>query len=129
MTNPEERIDSRPLIMRNLVWDMFPHTSQTRDVVGCLGLVQSSPECFDMEHVAAHNRMVPLLQINQPLSGIAKLAIDVLTGVMLGPLDSDTEYVPLTREVIEQIVRASTVGIMAYLLDEQVVQVNDGLSC
>lgn len=125
MTNIEG-IDARPLLTRRLAWDMLPH-DLSPVVLRRLELVPPSEEGETLEHVDSHHRLDPLLDIECHLRPILPLVKDILCAAML--VDQDAEYAsptPLTEEVVSEIVRASCVGVLAHLVNQEVVQVNDG---
>jgi len=121
--NNIENIDARPLLTRRLAWDMLPHMYSSI-VLSRLGLVPPGDEGEDLEHEDSHQRLDPLLNIECHLRPILPLVKDVICAAML--VDQDGSPTPLNEEVVGEIVRASCVGVLAHLVEQQVVQVNDG---
>lgn len=122
-----EGIDARPLLTRRLAWDMLPH-AVTPHVLAKLGLVPASPDNEELEHHDSHRRMIPLMDIEVQLSCVLGIVKDVMCAAMLGDQD-DEPAAPLSEEAVGEIVRASCVGVLAHLVNTEVVQVNDGLKC
>lgn len=121
--NNIENIDARPLLTRRLAWDMLPHM-YTSIVLNRLGMVPPGDEGEDLEHEDSHHRLDPLLSIECHLRPILPLVKNVICAAML--VDQDGSPTPLNEEVVGEIVRASCVGVLAHLVEQQVVQVNDG---
>lgn len=122
-----EGIDARPLLTRRMAWDMLPHYL-TPAVLKRLGMVPPDDDSQELEHKDSHRRLDPLLEIEDQLVPVLAVAKQVLCGAMLTDQEDDCEQ-PLTEEAVGEIVRASCVGILAHLVNTQVVQVNDGLKC
>lgn len=118
-----EGIDARPLLTRRLAWDMLPHMISPV-VLHRLGMVPPSEEGEELEHEDSHKRLDPLLNIESYLRPILPLVKDVICAAML--VDQDGSPNPLNEEVVTEIVRASCVGMLAHLVNQEVVQVNDG---
>jgi len=124
--NNKEGIDARLLLTRRLAWDMLPH-SLPPSVLRRLGLVPASEEGEEMEHVASHLRLDQLVGIEQQLKPVLPIVKDIMCAAMLVDLDGSSAF--LNEEEIGEIVRASCVGMLAHLVNLEVVQVNDGLRC
>jgi hypothetical protein len=124
--NNIEGIDARPLLTRRMAWDMLPHYLSPV-VLRRMDLVPPGDEGEDMEHEDSHRRLDPLLEIEPYLRPILPVVKAVICAAML--VESDAECIsptPLTEEVVSEIVRASCVGLLAHLVSQEVVQVNDG---
>lgn len=119
-----DAIDARPLLTRRMAWDMMPH-SLSPAVLHRLGMVPPSEECEVLEHNDSHYRLDPLLQIEPYLRPVLPIIRDIICAAMLVDLD-DESATPLTMRDIGEIVRASCVGVLAHLVDQEVVQVNEG---
>lgn len=117
-----EAIDARPLLTRRLAWDMLPH-SLTPSALRRLGLVPPCEEGEEMEHAESHRRLDPLLAIEHQLKPVLPLVKNIMCAAML--VDLDGSSASLNEEEIGEIVRASCVGILAHLVDQEVVQIND----
>jgi len=122
MTNIEG-IDAIPLLTRRLAWDMLPHL-YSPIVLRRLELLPPGDEGEDLEHEDSHRRLDPLLAIEPYLRPILPIVKDVICAAML--VDEDGSPTPLNEEVVGEIVRASCVGVLAHLVNQEVVQVNDG---
>ena len=123
MSYSTEGIDARPLLTRRLAWDMLPHYLSPV-VLNRLGMVPPSEEGEDLEHDDSHRRLDPLLDIEHHLRPVLPIVKDVLCAAML--VDQDGSPNALTEDVVGEIVRASCVGMLAHLVQLEVVQVNDG---
>ncbi len=121
--NNTEGIDARPLLTRRLAWDMLPHTI-TPVVLDRLGMVPPGDDGQAMEHEDSHKRLDPLFDIECYLRPILPIVKDVICAAML--VDQDGSPNALDAEVVGEIVRASCVGMLAHLVNQEVVQVNDG---
>jgi len=124
--NNIEGIDARPLLTRRLAWDMLPH-SLTPAVLQRLGMVPPCEEGEELEHIASHHRLDPLIEIEDQLLPVLTVVKDIMCAAML--VDLDESPTSLNEAEIGEIVRASCVGMLAHLVNVQVVQVNDGLRC
>lgn len=122
-----EGIDARPLLTRRLAWDMLPH-HLTPLVLSKLGLVPASADNEELEHHDSHVRLAPLLDIEEHLTCVLEVVKDIMCAAMLVNQDEEPAA-PLSQEVVGEIVRASCVGMLAHLVNTEVVQVNDGLKC
>jgi hypothetical protein len=122
MSYSTEGIDARPLLTRRLAWDMLPHFV-TPLVLHRLGMVPPSDEGEDLEHDDSHKRLDPLLGIECHLRPVLPIITDVLRAAILADQDLDRA---LTEDVVGEIVRASCVGVLAHLVNLDVVQVKDG---
>jgi hypothetical protein len=121
--NNIEGIDARPLVTRRLAWDMLPHLYSPL-VLRRLELIPPGDEGQDLEHEDSHRRLDSVLAIEPHLRPILPIVKDVICAAML--VDEDGSPTPLNVEVVSEIVRASCAGILAHLVDQEVVQVNDG---
>lgn len=121
-----EGLDARPLLTRRLAWDMLPHYL-TPAVLKRLGMVPPGQDSQVLEHWDSHQRLDPLVEIEDHLIPVLAIVKEVLCGAML--VDQDDEPQLLTEEAVGEIARASCVGMLAHLVNTQVVQVNDGLKC
>lgn len=119
-----EGIDARPLLTRRLAWDMLPHDI-TPVVLRKLGMVPPCEEGEELEHHESHRRLDPLIEIEDQLRPVISVAKQIMSAAMLGHPDGP----PLNEEVVGEIVRASCVGMLAHLVNLEVVQVNDSLRC
>jgi hypothetical protein len=120
--------DARPMVKRQLAWDMLPHEIVPQTLAH-LGMTPPGPDSQELEHADAHERMIPLLHIQRHIVPAIAIATEVISGVMLehhedcnDPSLSDS----LSDEWVGEIVRASVVGVLSYLLNERVLLVNDG---
>lgn len=116
--------DARPMVKRQLAWDMLPHEI-VPDILARLGMVPPGPDGQALEHGDAHERMVPLRQIQCHIVPAIAIATEVISGAMLEN-PGVNEGPPLSDEGIGEIVRASVVGVLSQLIHERVLLVNDG---
>lgn len=73
----EGLISVKPLIMRQLVWDMIPH-EDVNEVMQSLHLLPGSEENFELEHLDAHKRDF-VIQPNSPVvMQIIGMAVEVI---------------------------------------------------
>lgn len=118
-----EGIDARPLLTRRMAWDMLPHDLPPV-VLRRMALVPPGDEGEDLEHADSHQRLAPLFAIEPHLRPILPIVKDIMCAAML--VDQDGSPNALTEDVVGEIVRASCVGLLAHLVAQEVVQVNDG---
>jgi hypothetical protein len=118
-------IDARPLLTRRLAWDMLPHC-YTPLVLNRLGMVPASEEGEDLEHDDSHRRLDPLVNIEPQMRPILEIVTNILCAAML--VDEDDSPHTLNEEVVGEIARASCVGMLAHLVNTEVVQVKDRAS-
>jgi hypothetical protein len=121
--NNIEGIDAAPLLTRRLAWDMLPHMISPV-VLHRLGMLSPGDDGVVLEHEDSHRRLDPLLDIECHLRPILPIVKDIMCAAML--VDQDGSPHALSEEVVGEIVRASCVGMLSHLVDQQVVQVNDG---
>ena len=123
MSHSPEGIDARPLLTRRLAWDMLPHT-YTPLVLHRLGMVPASDEGEDLEHYDSHRRLDPLIEIEPQMQPILDIVTKVMCAAML--VDEDGSPHTLNEEVVGEIARASCVGMLSHLVDNELVHVYDG---
>lgn len=123
--NNTEGVDARPLLTRRMAWDMLPH-DLSPVVLRRMELVPPGDEGEDLEHGDSHHRLEPLFAIEPYLRPILPIVKDVMCAAML--VDQDGSPNDLTEDIVGEIVRATCVGMLAHLVEQQVVQVNDGCS-
>lgn len=121
--NNIEGIDARPLLTRRMAWDMLPH-DLSPVVLRRMSMIPPDDQGERLEHLASHRRLDPLLVIEPHLRPILPIVKDIMCAAML--VDQDGSPNALTEDVVSEIVRASCVGLLAHLVEQQVVQVNDG---
>jgi hypothetical protein len=116
--------DARPVVKRQLAWDMLCHDDVPL-FLQRIGMTPPAPEGARIEHADAHKRMIPLAQIQDHLRPVLSLATEVICGAML---ESQGEQACrcFSSENVGEIVRASVIGVLSHLFNEEVVQVNDG---
>lgn len=127
----EQRLDPRPLLLKRMVWDIFPHDPDVvRDVQIKLGLVPDADGGLDVEHDASDtriNRVAPLSIALKQLTGYAAEVIGQYLILMLASAAEDGEvevpegfhesFANQNREIIFE----STYAILCHLMDTGVL--------
>lgn len=123
--NEPEHVDIGKILRRRMCWDIVP-CEHVEDSLIANGLVPGSEEGNEIEHLASHRRLDALAPINQWVLLSSKIAGEVLGTAILeshenGLSESDTQA---HRLQCVQLVQAGTQAVLASLIDQQVVFVN-----
>ena len=128
---PELMIDPRPLLLKRLVWDIFPHDPDVvREAQHRLGLIPDDAEGLEVEHSASDtrvNRVAPLTAALHTLSGYAAEVIGHYLVASLEATDDDAElpddefFGRFARQNSE-VIYDSVLAIIAHLMDTGVLE-------
>lgn len=125
---PQVTLYSPQMLAKRLLWDIVP-CDAVAVMVPLMNLLPSSEEVDEMEHQASHERMenvrqlMPLIETLTPLvSGITASAMLVNSGV-----NADAELALALKKQHSQVVRASSIAILANLLDMGIITYTDGV--
>lgn len=128
----EPALDPRPLMLKRMVWDIFPHDPEiVKAVQGQLGLVPDHADGLEMEHDASDtriNRVAPMSGVLETLSGYAAEVIGYyLLAVLQASADDDEEieipenfHATMARQNSE-VIFESAYAIIAHLMDTGVL--------
>lgn len=128
----EPALDPRPLMLRRMVWDIFPHdTEVVKDVQRKLGLVPDQPDGLEFEHDASDtriNRVAPMSKALETLSGYAAEVIGYFLLAMIEAQADDDEAVEVPDGFHQSFARQnsevifeSAYAIIAHLMDTGVL--------
>lgn len=87
----DEIIDLRPLVTRQMVWDMSPHDNTVLDVLRELELVPGTQEGLDIEHRESDERLNAVLPLADLVRIYAAIASEVFGALEFHPVDSEDE--------------------------------------
>jgi hypothetical protein len=127
----ETELDPRPLILKRMIWDVFPHEPEiVREVQNQLGLVPDGDEGLEVEHERSDERCtraMPLQEIIDTLSGIAAEAVGFYM-ISLVQAQTDEEisvhesFLKAYAKQNTEIISDGTFAIIAHLLDTGVLE-------
>jgi hypothetical protein len=126
----EPRLDPRPLLLKRMVWDVFPHDADVvREVQSRLGLVPDGAEGLEVEHRASDtriNRVAPLGNALETLSGYAAEVMgQYLVAVLESHSDDEVELPEGFHDAFatqnSEIIYDSTYAIICHLMDTGVL--------
>lgn len=127
--------DPRPYIIRNFIWDMFPHNMDMAKIQASMGLVPSDDDGLDVEHEQSDtrgNRAAPLASTLTKLSGYAaEVAGELAVAYMENKHGEAFNPPPGFKEAFAQqnaqIIDVATSAIFAHLLDTGVIEYGKAL--
>lgn len=125
-------LDPRPLMLKRMVWDIFPHdTDVVREVQRQLGLVPDQPDGLEMEHDASDTRINRVAPMSKALETLSEYAAGVIGYYLLAVLeasadDGDDIEVPegFLKSMYHQnseIIFESAYAIISHLMDTGVL--------
>lgn len=120
--------DLRPLITRQMCWDMVAH-DEVLTTLQELGMVLGSDEGMAMEHQDSHVRTAPIAPYAHVIRGCAEIAAKVYSAMYFHPVDPedlDGEIEDVKQrfdDQNEEIVTAAVTAVLAQLLDGGVIAV------
>lgn len=132
----EQKIDRRPLVIGDFIWDMFPHqldSTAYRNIQNSLGLLPSDDDGLGVLHKMADKRKVTMLPLMPRLEEMSGWAAEVIVeyafrslqarGADLSELPSEVRQVfnHQNKEVIEM----GVTSIVAHLIDTGVLALTD----
>lgn len=127
----ETELDMRPLILKRLIWDIYPHDIDlVRDVQSKLGLVPDTDDGMELEHEASDvriNRAAPLTDTIETLSEYAAEVMGhYLVAMVSAHAGGDVEvpddfYEGFARQN-GQVIYESTYAILCHLLATGVLE-------
>jgi hypothetical protein len=126
----EPRLDPRPLLLKRLVWDVFPHDADVvKEIQTRLGLVPDGDDGLEVEHRASDtriNRVAPLGDTLETLSGYAAEVMgQYLVAVLEHHTDGEVETPEGFHEAFAQqngeIIYDSTYAIICHLMDKGIL--------
>jgi hypothetical protein len=133
MENETELLDPRPLLLKRMIWDIFPHDPDLIRVAQAgLGLVPDGDEGLDVEHEmsdARIRRAAPLAETLRTLSGYAA---EVIRQYLIACMDArafeegpsveiPVEFLDGLAEQNADIIFDSAYAILASLLESGVL--------
>lgn len=78
MADEIEQVDARPLFLKRIIWDVFPHDADIAEVQRRLGLVPDQPDGLEMAHKESDARIAKVA----PLIKAASLLTHYIAEVM-----------------------------------------------
>lgn len=120
----EESVDGRPLMLRNLAWDMLP-CDIVEEYLTSKGL-PASKEVAEMEHEASHARLNQVGPIYPVMTLIAHLVGETQVGAiaMQHPELLDKDGVEEATMVYATQIAASSLAMLSMLIELDLVTVN-----
>lgn len=95
MENETELLDPRPLMLKRLIWDVFPHdTDLVREVQQKLGLVPDDIDGLDMGHDASDTRINRAAPLDGALRVMSQLVSEVVSLYVLAGLEHGGSEIP-----------------------------------
>lgn len=122
----EPRLDPRPLLLKRMVWDVFPHEADVvREVQTRLGLVPDGDDGLEVEHRASDtriNRVAPLGSALEQLSGYAAEVMgQYLVAVVEAHTDGEAEIPEGFHEAFatqnQEVIYDASYAIICHLMD------------
>jgi len=127
----EDELDMRPLVIKRLIWDIYPHDIDlVRDVQSKLGLVPDTDDGLEIEHDASDvriNRVAPLTDALETLAGYAAEVMGhYMVAMVSAHADEDMEvpegfYEGFARQN-GQVIYDGTYAILCHLLATGVLE-------
>lgn len=88
MANETELLDPRPLLIKRLIWDVFPHdTDLVREVQEKLGLVPDDIDGLAVEHDASDTRINRAAPLDPALRVMSQIVSEVVSLYVLAGLE------------------------------------------
>lgn len=119
-------IDLRPLHIRRFSWDILPCGS-AQSIQAKMGLVPSTTEAAELEHVESHARMQMVSLIEPAITQFSRIVSEVLSKYIVD-IASDAVKDAMNDEMSEKLiaqnaemVRVGTLSICASLMDTGVI--------
>lgn len=127
----ETELDPRPLLLKRMTWDIFPHDyGVIREVQGKLGLVPDHDEGLDVEHAASDARVNKLAPLQETLDILAEFAGEVMAQYLVLSITGKTESdVEVPDEIIEafeeqnaEVLSEGVFAIISHLMDTGILE-------
>jgi len=88
----EPQLDPRPLVLKRLVWDIFPHDHEIiREAQKRLGLVPDADGGLEVEHEASDTRINLAAPLAKALGMMSGYAAEVMGQHLIAVLESNAE--------------------------------------
>jgi hypothetical protein len=124
----DQKIDRRPLVIGDLIWDMFPHHlegTDYRNIQNALGLLPSDDDGLDILHKMSDKRKAVLSPIMPKLDELSGYAAEVVVEYAFRSLQArgaDITEVPAEiRQVFNyqntQILELALPAVLAHLIE------------
>jgi hypothetical protein len=123
--------DPRPLVLKRLAWDVFPHDYDAiREVQGRLGLVPDDDEGMDVEHAASDARVNRIAPLQETLDVLSEFAGEVLAHYMLLTVSAEAgDGVEVPQEIIDvfqeqnaEVLSEGVSAIVSHLMDTGILE-------
>jgi hypothetical protein len=124
-------LDPRPLVIKRMVWDIFPHDYDLiREVQGKLGLVPDHDEGLDVEHAASDTRVNKIVPLQETIDILSGFAGEVLAQYLVLCIKAQTENpdIEVPGDVIEafevqnaEVLSEGVFAIVSHLMDTGVL--------
>lgn len=124
----EQKIDRRPLVIGDFIWDMFPHQLESRDyrnIQNSLGLLPSDDDGLDVLHKMADKRKATMLPLAPRLEEMSGWAAEVIVEYAFRSLQARgadlSELPPDVREMFnhqnKEVLEMGVSAIVSHLVD------------
>ena len=126
--NLEEELDTVPLLVRKMVWDILP-CEEVDMLFPVLGLTSSSDDVAEMEHEESHDRLDLVRPVINDVEIYAAVAANIYSNALI---ESVSEKVsPAHRAILDEqnlmLVRGGVIAVLAQLLDTGKLKYGDDL--
>lgn len=90
MENETETLDPRPLLLKRMIWDVYPHCEEDiREAQSALGLVPDGDDGMSAEHDASDVRMLRVQALDRPLQYLSAMAAEVVGPYLIHLAETD----------------------------------------
>lgn len=128
MEQQPDILDPRPLVIKRMAWDVFPHDFELiREVQLALGLVPDGDSGMDVEHSKSDTRVNRTAPMKPALRSLSGYAAEVVGQYVIACATDDDAEVPegFIASFTKQntvIIYESTFAILCHLLDTGVLE-------
>lgn len=135
MKTAESYPDPRPLVLKRMIWDVFPHDySAIGEAQGYLGLVPDEAEGMEVEHDASDLRIARMMPLHVPIGTLSDLAGSVVACYVIqhcqAEFGDDEDVLP--PEVVAQfeaqtseVIAHGAYAVISHLMDTGVLAYSD----
>lgn len=125
-----EPLDPRPLILKKMIWDVFPHDADISDAQKRLGLSVDSADGLEIEHRASDTRLLrvePLTQVAAILSGYIAEVMGVYLVTTLEqetgePVETPEGFLEAFAAQNHEVLYLGSTALISHLMDVGVLE-------
>jgi hypothetical protein len=129
MDDEIEMVDGRPLFLKRMIWDIFPHDADITEVQRRLGLLPDQPDGLEMAHAESDARIDtvrPLIRASSMLSAyIAEVVGVYLVMTMEGQAGRKLElpdgFYESFAEQNQEAIFLGSMALIAHMIDAGVL--------